>query len=125
MTFVELNKKAKEVAEKNLERGFDWQAFLVLSTAIINEERIGKPVDLVPDSTVDEGIQYLLKLFSDYINAKKSYAARAGNEKAVKDALEKWMAQNVKILKEIRLSCDSAQEKECFKKYIDELKKLG
>lgn len=125
MTFVELNKKAKEVAEKNLERGFDWQAFLVLSMAIMNEERFGNLVDLVPDSTVDEGIQYLLKLFSDYINAKKSYAAKAGSEQAVKDALEKWMAQNVKILKEIRLSFDSQGEKECFKKYIDELKKLG
>lgn len=91
----------------------------------MNEGRFGNPVDLVPDSTVDEGIQYLLKLFSDYINAKKSYAARAGSEQAVKDALENWFAQNVKILKEIRLSCDSKEEKECFKNYIEKIKKLG
>lgn len=123
MNFIEINKKAKEAALRSLEKGFDWQAFLVLSHALENEERLGQPVDVVPESRVDEGIQYLLKLFADYINAKKS--GKTKDEKAVTAALDKLLSQNVKILKEIRLSCETKGEKEVFYKYLEDLKKLG
>lgn len=123
MNFIEINKKAKEAALRSLEKGFDWQAFLVLSHALENEERLGQPMDVVPESRVDEGIQYLLKLFADYINAKKS--GKTKDEKAVTSALDKLLSQNVKILKEIRLSCETQGEKEVFYKYLEDLKKLG
>lgn len=123
MNFTEINKKAKEIALRSLEKGFDWQAFLVLSHALENEERLGQPVDVVPESMVDEGIQYLLKLFADYINAKKS--GKTKDEQAVTAALEKLLSQNVKILKEIRLSCEIQGEKEVFNKYLEDIKKLG
>lgn len=123
MNFIEINKKAKEAALRSLEKGFDWQAFLVLSHALENEERIGQPVDVVPESKVDEGIQYLLGLFVDYINAKK--AGKTMDEQAVTAALEKLLSQNVKILKEIRLSCECKGEKEVFNRYMEDIKKLG
>lgn len=123
MNFIEINKKAKEIALRSLEKGFDWQAFLVLSHALENEERLGQSVDVVPESMVDEGIQYLLKLFADYINAKKS--GKTNYEKAVTAALDKLLSQNVKILKEIKLSCETKGKKEVFYKYLEDLKKLG
>lgn len=123
MNFAEINKKAKEMALRSLEKGFDWQAFLVLSTAITNEERLGNPVDLVPYSTVDEGIQYLLGLFVDYINAKKS--GKTMDEQAVTSALDKLLTQNAKIIKEISFSCETKGEREVFYKYLEDIKKLG
>ena len=122
MNFVELNKTAKEIALKNLDGKFDWQAFLVLSTAILNEERIGKPVDVVPDSKTDEGIQDLLNLFADYINAKKSFYAKAGSVKEVEEKLERLLKQEVKIFNEIRLTCETQGEKEIYRQYIEKIK---
>lgn len=125
MNFVELNKTAKEIALKNLDGKFDWQAFLVLSTAILNEERIGKPVDVVPDSKVDEAIQELLNFFADYINAKKAAFGGAGDAKESEVKLEKLLKQNVRILKEIGLTCDTPGEKDVYKKYMEEIRKMG
>ena len=124
MNFLELNKKAKEIATKSLERNFDWQAFLVLSQAVFNEERMGNPVDLVPDSKVDEGINYLLTLFVDYINTKKSFCAGPATADEVAAKLQKYLAQNTKIMKELSLSCDSAKEKEILKEYIKTLSRI-
>lgn len=125
MNFLELNNKAKEIAVQNLKKGFDWQAFLVYSQAIENEEKMGKPVDVVPDSKVDEAIQELLHLFADYINAKKAAFGGAGDAKESAVKLEKLLKQNVRILKEIGLTCDTSGEKDVYKKYMEEIRKMG
>lgn len=125
MNFLELNKKAEEIAIANLKKGFDWQAFLVYSVAIANKERIGQPVDVVPDSKVDEAIQELLTLFADYINTKKAGFCGAGDAKESAVKLEKLLKQNVRILKEIGLTCDTPGEKDVYKKYMEEIRKMG
>lgn len=125
MNFLELNKKAKEIALKNLDRGFDWQAFLVLSIAVQNEERMWEPVDVVPESNVDEGIKTLLNMFAEYINTKRAYCAGTATEKDVEERLEKYLKQNERIYKELLFSCDTEREKEIIKKHMEELKKMG
>lgn len=122
MNFPELNKKAEEIAIANLKKGFDWQAFLVYSVAIANKERIGRPVDVVPESQTDEGIQDLLNLFVDYINAKKSFYAKAGSAKEVEEKLERLLKQEVKIFNEIRLTCETQGEKEIYQQYMNKIK---
>lgn len=122
MNFPELNKNAEEIAVANLKKGFDWQAFLVYSIAIANKERIGQPVDVVPESQTDEGIQNLLNLFADYINAKKSFYAKAGSVKDVEEKLERLLKQEVKIFNEIRLTCETQGEKEIYRQYIEKIK---
>lgn len=76
MNFEELNEKAKEIAQKNLEHGFDWQSFIVYSVANMNDDKKNK--DLVPESGIDESIQELLSMFVGYANAKRNYCANGG-----------------------------------------------
>lgn len=117
MNFLELNKKAKDIGIANLKKGFDWQAFLVYSVAIMNEEKVGEPVDLVPESRADEGIKQLLNLFVDYVNTKKSYCAGHSTVEEVTEKLEKYLKYNERILKEISLLCDTKEEKSILQNF--------
>lgn len=125
MNFEELNKKAKEIACKNLEHGFDWQSFLVYSIAIMNEEKIQTDVDIVPESNIDEGIKELLTLFVGYINSKKSYCSKSGNVQIVTEKLDGFLSQIAQILHEIRLSCEVEEEKGIYMKFIEKIQKMG
>lgn len=125
MNITDINQEAKKAAEKSLSRGFDWQAFLVYSVAIMNEERTGDPVDYVPEIGTDENIQELLTLFVNYVNEKKSYNAKMGKASDVSEMLDAFLLQMTRILKEIRLSCDTKEEKEAYLKHIESIKKLG
>ena len=48
MTTAELDRKAIEVASKALQRGFDWQAYLVLKAATAPTEPVTLSFDVVP-----------------------------------------------------------------------------
>lgn len=58
MTFAESIPIAKRLAERQLEKGFDVEAFLILS-------EISK-MDAIPDSNVDEHISDIGQMFIEY-----------------------------------------------------------
>ena len=64
MTFEESIPIAKELAENQLKKGFDVEAFLIL--AEIN--KINQEYDLVPESNVDETIMDIQGLFPLLVN---------------------------------------------------------
>ncbi len=64
MTFEESIPIAKELAENQLKKGFDVEAFLIL--AEIN--KINQEYDLVPESNVDETIMDIQGLFVNYMH---------------------------------------------------------
>lgn len=106
MTFKESIPVAKQLAENQLSRGFDVEAFLVLC-AISNMPTVSE--DFVPESNIDEGIQHLLNCFIDYYTNRN------------KDTL-KIMLDNLKqIISELYHTCISESEIEEFKTFIESL----
>ena len=71
MTTAELDRKAIEVATKALQRGFDWQAYLVLKAATSPSQAAIAPVDVVPESKADEGMAEVIGLFAQYAACKR------------------------------------------------------
>ena len=109
MTFKESIPVAKQLAENQLSRGFDVEAFLVLC-AISNMPTVSE--DFVPESNIDEGIQHLLNCFVDY------YTNR--NEDTLKTMLD-----NLKqIISELYHTCISESEIEEFKTFIESLNNI-
>lgn len=66
MTFEQSIPIAKQLAENELKKGFDVEAFLIL--AEIQKMQIEEPVDLVPESNVDEKLVDITNLFITYFN---------------------------------------------------------
>lgn len=60
MNFSQSVPIAKQLAEKQLEKGFDVEAFLILCE--INK------LDAIPDSNIDEHISDIGQMFIDYYN---------------------------------------------------------
>lgn len=58
MTFAESIPIARQLAEKELTKGFDVEAFLILAEL--------SRMDAVPESNVDEGISDIGKIFIEY-----------------------------------------------------------
>ncbi len=104
MTFEESIPVAKQLAERQLKKGFDVEAFLIL--AEINKM---DNLDLVPDSNVDEMITDIGRLFITYAQNKNP------------SNLNIMLNSVIRMLGELYYSCTSPQEKELFNSLPDKL----
>lgn len=105
MTFQESIPVAKELAENELKRHFDVDAFLIL--ALVDKMNI----DLIPESDVDETITDIQDLFVSYMRNR------------TKDSLEILLSTIRKMLSELYMTCD-LDEKEIFKKHLETLQNI-
>ena len=105
MTFQESLPIAKELAENELKKHFDVDAFIIL--ALIDKMNI----DLVPESNVDETIIDIQSLFINYMHNRSI------------SNLEILLSTIRKMLSELYMTCDLG-EKEIFKKHLGTLQKL-
>lgn len=105
MTFQESIPVAKELAENELKKHFDVDAFLIL--ALVDKMNI----DLVPESNVDETITDIQSLFVNYMHNRS-----IGN-------LEALMSTIRQMLSELYHTCTS-EEKEVFIKYLSDLEEI-
>lgn len=105
MTFQESIPVAKELAENELKKHFDVDAFLIL--ALVDKMNI----DLVPESNVDETIADIQGLFVKYMGERNS------------QNLEILLSTIYKMLSELYMTCDSG-EKEIFKKHLGSLQNI-
>lgn len=105
MTFEESIPVAKELAENELKKHFDVEAFLLL--AALNHLNI----DLVPESNVDETITDIQGLFVSYMRNR------------TKENLELLLSTIRKMLSELYMTCD-LDEKEIFKKHLQTLQNI-
>ena len=105
MTFQESIPIAKELAENELKKHFDVDAFLIL--ALVDKMNI----DLVPESNVDETITDIQGLFVYYMRNR------------TKDNLEILLSTIRKMLSELYMTCD-LDEKEIFKKHLETLQNI-
>lgn len=105
MTFQESVPIAKELAENELKKHFDVDAFILL--ALIDKMNI----DLVPESTVDETITDIQSLFVSYMHNRTT------------DNLEILLSTIRKMLSELYMTCN-LEEKEIFKKHLETLQNI-
>ena len=105
MTFQESIPIAKELAENELKKHFDVDAFLIL--ALVDKMNI----DLVPESNVDETITDIQVLFISYMRNR------------TKENLEILLSTIRKMLSELYMTCNS-DEKEIFKKHLETLQNI-
>ena len=105
MTFNESIPIAKELAENELKKHFDVDAFIIL--ALVDKMNI----DLVPDSNVDETITDIQGLFINYMKNRSI------------SNLEALMSTIRKMLSELYHTC-TAEEKEVFTKYLSNLEDI-
>ena len=105
MTFQESIPVAKELAENELKKHFDVDAFLIL--ALVDKMNI----DLVPESNVDETIADIQGLFVKYMEQRNS------------QNLETLLSTIYKMLSELYMTCDS-EEKKIFKKHLGSLQNI-
>ena len=100
-----LDKTALQLANNSLERRFDAEAYIVKCLA---EMRIANnPIDLVPNSSIDENIQELLNQFVNYMKSRSS---------ADLSILLSTLRQ---IVSELYHSCQSKEQKELIKGFIE------
>ena len=105
MTFQESIPIAKSLAENELKKHFDVDAFLIL--ALVDKMNI----DLVPESNVDETITDIQDLFVSYMKNR------------TKENLEILLSTIRKMLSELYMTCNS-DEKEIFKKHLETLQHI-
>lgn len=105
MTFNESIPIAKELAENELAKHFDVDAFIIL--ALVDKMNI----DLVPDSNVDEAITDIQDLFINYMKNRSI------------SNLEALMSTIRKMLSELYHTC-TTDEKEVFTKYLSNLEDI-
>ena len=105
MTFQESIPIAKELAENELKKHFDVDAFIIL--ALVDKINI----DLVPESNVDETITDIQDLFVSYMRNR------------TKENLELLLSTIRKMLSELYMTCD-LEEKEIFKKHLETLQNI-
>lgn len=102
MTFEESIPIAKQLAENELKRHFDIQAFMILCLLSQIE------TDLVPESTVDETITDIQSLFVRYMHNRTT------------NNLEILLSTIRKMISELYMSC-SENERSIFEKHINSL----
>lgn len=100
MNLAELDRKAIEVATRSLQRGFDWQAYLVLKAATAS-------VDVVPESKADEGMAEVIALFAQYAACKRG---KVSEEETLK-ALEAVTDRLRRVIIEMYHLCGSEKER--------------
>ena len=107
MNLAELDRKAIEVATRSLQRGFDWQAYLVYKTAVMRSESNTEAVDVVPESAADEGMTEVIALFAQYAACKRG---KVPEEETLK-ALEAVSDRLRRVIIEIYHLCGSEKER--------------
>lgn len=105
MTFQESIPLAKRLAENALNKGFDVEAFLILSAI----QGLDVHEDLVPSSGVDEGFQHVLELFVAYTRNRDTQTYRT---------LLNTLRQ---LLSELYHTTDSQEQKSLFKEFVSKL----
>ena len=105
MTFQESIPIAKELAENELKKHFDVDAFIIL--ALVDK----MDIDLVPESNVNETITDIQDLFVSYMRNR------------TKDNLEILLSTIRKMLSELYMTCN-LDEKEIFKKHLETLQNI-
>lgn len=89
MNLAELDRKAIEVATRALQRGFDWQAYLVLKAATAPSQAALAPVDVVPESKADEGMTEVISLFSQYAACKRGKVSESETIKVLESVTDR------------------------------------
>lgn len=107
MTFKESVPIAKKLAENELKKHFDAEAFIILALL----DKLDVSVDLVPESNIDESIENIQDLFVEYMRHRNL------------DNLEILLSTIRKMLSELYMSCDT-EEKEVFKKHLTTLQNI-
>ena len=107
MTTAELDRKAIEVASKALQRGFDWQAYLVLKAATAPTQAVTASVDVVPESKADEGMSEVIGLFAQYAACKRGKV----NESETIKVLEAVTDRLRRVIVEMYHLCGSEKER--------------
>lgn len=108
MTTAELDRKAIEVSTRALQRGFDWQAYLVLKAATAPTQAATSSVDVVPESTADEGMSEVIGLFAQYAACKRGKVSEAETLKALESVTDRLR----RVIVEIYHLCGSDNERQ-------------
>lgn len=108
MNIAELDRKAIEIASKALQRGFDWQAYLVLKAATMPTQDATETVDVVPESNADEGMAEVIALFAQYAACKRG---KVSEEETLK-ALEAVTDRLRRVIVEMYHLCGSEKERQ-------------
>ena len=107
MNIAELDRQAAEAATRSLQRGFDWQAYLVLKAAQNSQQTRTVTVDVVPESAADEGMSEVIARFSRYAYCKRRNAPEA----ETLEALESMADMLRRVVTEIYHLCGSEKER--------------
>ena len=107
MTFKESIPMAKELAENELKKHFDVEAFLILAMI----DGMNKNHDIVPESSVDETIMDIQSLFVNYIHNRTI------------ENLEILLSTIRKMLSELYMSCN-IEEKQIMKRHLDTIEHI-
>lgn len=97
MTTAELDRKAIELATRSLEKGFDWQAYLVLKAATAPKAASTASVDIIPESKADEGMAEVIALFAQYAACKRGKVNEAKTLKALESVTDRLRRVIVEI----------------------------
>ena len=108
MTTAELDRKAIEVASKALQRGFDWQAYLVLKAATMPTQADPASVDVVPESKADEGMAEVIGLFAQYAACKRGKVSESETIKALEAVIDRLR----RVITEMYHLCGSEKERQ-------------
>lgn len=103
---MSLDETALALANKALKTTFDPEAYIVKYIAEIKLSSSAKEVDYVPGSTIDEGIQLLLKRFVTYYNNKSV------------ETLNPLLLTLRQILSELYNTCNSDNERALMAEFI-------
>lgn len=107
MTTAELDRKAIEAASKALQRGFDWQAYLVLKAATAPSQAALAPVDVIPESNADEGMADVIALFAQYAACKRRKVSETETIKALEAVTDRLR----RVITEMYHLCGSEKER--------------
>lgn len=107
MTTAELDRKAIEVATKALQRGFDWQAYLVLKAATAPTASSTASVDVVPESKADEGMAEVISLFAQYAACKRGKVPESETLKTLEAVTDRLR----RVITEMYHLCGSEKER--------------
>ena len=105
MTYEESKPLAKKLAEQALSKGFDVEAFIILT--LLNNEK-----DDVPDSEVDDKIEYMYSLFLSYIETHDT------------KILAEFLDTNCKMIGELLHSATKLDEISLFNTYANNIETI-
>lgn len=107
MNLSELDRQAIELSTKSLKRGFDWQAYLAYKAALKPKENVVEAVDVVPESTADEGMAEVIGLFAQYAACKRGKVSENETIKALEAVTDRLR----RVIVEMYHLCGSERER--------------